>query len=132
MRNDLPQPNTKMKTTMMILASLTVVASASTPAIENAAKRAQVDMANATSATASKAAAALDAAKALSVRFKKAAAPVVSAVKVEADKATAAAQAEAPAVLEKVAEYKVAEQSVAQQLLGAAARVADALGKEKQ
>ncbi len=132
MRNDRPQPHTEMKMIVTILATLSVVASASTPAIENAAKRVQADMATATSATASKATQAMDAAKALSMRLKKAAAPVVSAVKVEADKAKTAAEAEAPAVLEKVAEYKVAEQSVAQQLLSAAARVADAVGKEKQ
>lgn len=116
----------------MILAALTMVASALPPAIENAAKQAQADMATAASATASKATVAFDAAKALSLRLKKAAAPVVSAVKVEADKATAAAQAEAPAVVEKVAAYMVAEQGVAQQLLDAAARVADAVSKEKQ
>ena len=121
-----------MKTIITILAALTVVATATTPAIETAAKRAQTDMANATSATVSKATVALDAAKALSLRLNKAAAPVVAAVKAEAEKAKAAAQAEAPAVLEKVAEYKVAEQTVAQQLLGAATRVADAVSQEKK
>jgi hypothetical protein len=89
-------------------------------------------MANATSATVSKATLAFDAAKALALRLNKAAAPVVATVKAEAEKAKTAAQAEAPAVLKKVAECQVAEQSVAQQLLGAATRVADAVSQEKR
>ena len=124
-----------MKTIVTILAALTVAAAAETtpanPAIASAVKNAQTEIANATSPTAGKASAALEAAKALSQRIGKAAAPVVAAVKVEAEKAKTTAQAEAPAIVEKVSAVQVAQQSVAQQLLGAAARVADSLSQEK-
>lgn len=124
----------QMKMIAITLAALTGLAAAAdtSPTLESAAKRAQTEISIATGATVSKATLAMDAAKAMSKRVKKAAAPVVAAVSAEADKVKTSAQAEAPAVINKVSAYKVSEQLMVQQVLGAATRVVEAVAQEQR